>query len=100
MPGGHKIPGDVSRAGEPSTELQRGCAEHVRILPGVPAIGCDVTSVVSGESREGEQEGAGSRQLAPGGRADGRVGGGNERTVSEPARADASQEQPRFLPSL
>lgn len=37
-------------------ERQSGCAGHVLILAGGPAIGCDATSGVSGESREGEQE--------------------------------------------
>lgn len=49
---------------------QRGCAGHVR-LSGVPAIGCDVTSGVSGESREGERE---SEQAAGSRRAGGRHG--------------------------
>ena len=51
---------------------QRGCAGHVLILAGVPAIGCDVTSGVSGESREGERE---SEQAAGSRRAGGRHGG-------------------------
>ena len=51
----------------PKAEPQRDCAEHVRILAGLPAIGCDATSGVSGESREGEREreqaaGTGSRR--------------------------------------
>ena len=51
----------------PRAEPQRGCAEHVRILGGLLAIGCDATSGVSGESREGEREreqaaGTGSRR--------------------------------------
>jgi hypothetical protein len=70
-------------------EVQRGCAEHVRNLAGVPAIGCDVTSGVSGESREGEQE----SEQAAGRRADGRTDGtegGNKQAVRKPARAAGS----------
>lgn len=54
-------------------DSQCGCAWHVRILAG-PAIGCDVTSVVSGESREGErlsEQASSSRQQAAGRRAGG-----------------------------
>lgn len=66
-------------------EPQRGCAELVRILAEIPAVVCDVTSGVSGESREGEREreqaaGTGSRRA--GGRADGRHEG-RERESSE-----------------
>lgn len=81
----------MGRAGASRAEPQCGCAGHVRILAGVPAIGCDVTSGVSGESREGERESeqaAGSRRA---GKQHGGREGASERAVSEPARAVASE---------
>lgn len=60
---------------EQTSARLRGVRAHPRRSP---AIGCDVTSVVSGESREGEQE----SEQAAGGRAGG-TEGGSERTSSE-----------------
>lgn len=55
-PQGTRPGASIAPPGTCRVEHQSGCAGHVLILPGVPAIGCDVTSGVSGESREGERE--------------------------------------------